>query len=81
MRSHSTSVKSVMESFVDPASERDAWNVRKMRWSCGLTQQELADRLNISLLEMEYIESGYCRVADETLTAIGHLLGDAVSVA
>jgi transcriptional regulator with XRE-family HTH domain len=81
MRSHQTSVKSVMEAFVDKRSERVARDIRKLRWSRGLTQQELADGLNISLLEMEYIESGYCRVADETLVAIRQFLGVTVSSA
>jgi len=81
MRSQPIRVTSVMEAFVDAASERAARDIRKMRWSLGLTQQEMADRLDLSLLEVEYIESGYCRVAEETFSEIAERLGAKVSAA
>ncbi|MCW2283685.1 DNA-binding XRE family transcriptional regulator [Rhodoblastus acidophilus] len=81
MRSLQTRVESVMDVFTEPASERDAMDIRKLRWSHGLTQQEMADGLNISLLEMEYIESGYCRVPEDTRAAILAFLKSAVPVA
>jgi transcriptional regulator with XRE-family HTH domain len=74
MRSQSTGVQSDMEAFTDPWSARAGRDIRRLRWSRGLTQQELADGLNLSLLEVEYLESGYCRVTDETLSAIARLL-------
>jgi transcriptional regulator with XRE-family HTH domain len=81
MRSHQTRVESVMDVFAEPASERIAMDIRKLRWSHGLTQQEMADGLKISLLEMEYIESGYCRVPEETRAAIVEYLERTVSAA
>ena len=75
------SAQSVMDAFADPTSDQVARTIRKMRWSRGLTQQEMADRLDISLLEMEYMKSGYCRVTEETLRAIAHLFELAIPAA
>ena len=81
MRSQQTRVRSVMEAFIDASSERVAMDIRKLRWSHGLTQQEMADGLNISLLEMEYIELGYCRLTQETHAAILDFFDATVSAA
>ena len=33
-------------------------NLKKARWEAGLTQQQMADKLGISLRHYKYIESG-----------------------
>jgi transcriptional regulator with XRE-family HTH domain len=59
----------------DPTDERVAKDVRKLRLSHGLPQAELADMLNLSVFEMEWIESGCSRVSTDTLSDIAHVLG------
>jgi transcriptional regulator with XRE-family HTH domain len=59
----------------DPTDERVARNVRMLRLAHGLPQAELADMANLSIFEMEWIETGCSRVSTETLSAIAHVLG------
>lgn len=54
-------------------------NIKKRRLELGLTQQELAEKLNISLNFMGKIEVAFSKPSLDTLIKIAYALGISVS--